>query len=326
MKWKTTRRYAPWLIFASVVLLITGTFAAYTRVEYVKRVVSTKNESRAFLFSSNYLYLRDSSSSEFPLRMIPISTQADVSITVTVCNYLQSDLTRVNEETISYNFTASLVDADGNPLPLNKKLSYQADGQTHSTTVQELINRLSISNTITTDNPGVYIANSRTLNGGTAETHFYEIKCQKDFAGYLSSIRIKIEAIPTGNSQEKLVALLILGSGSQSGTPWSGKFMEVTRDDQDTTGLDAFNYVISGTEKATVTLTWNTDFVTLSKWSMELFDNENIVEQSDNSIKIKVGEADTSYILQFYRVNGIPDGETGADVRQYVTFSTTAAN
>ena len=102
--------------------------------------------------------------------------------------------------------------------------------------------------------------------------------------------------------------------------------MEVTSDDQDTTGLDAFNYVISGTEKATVTLTWNTDFVTLSKWSMELFDNENIVEQSDNSIKIKVGEADTSYILQFYRVNGIPDGETGADVRQYVTFSTTAAN
>lgn len=320
MKWKTTRRIALWLILASIALLITGTLAAYTRVEYVKRVVSSKNEARNFLFSSNYLYLRDSSSSQFPLRMISVSPQADVAVTVTVCNYLQSDLTRVNEETIEYNFTARLVDADGSPLSANKVLSYQEEGgEPISITGQELIESLSISNTVS-DNSGVYTA-SRTLAGGSATTHFFEITCKKEYAVFLNDVFIQMEAVPIGSDQEKLVALLILGSGTQNGTPWSGKFVEVTSDSQSTTNLDAFNYVISGTENTTVQIRWDPDRVTLSQWSMELFDEDDIENTDNNSIKVRVGEAGTSYTLQFYRVNGIPDDETGADVRGYVTFS-----
>ena len=319
MKWKTTRRIALWLILASIALLITGTLAAYTRVEYVKRVVSSKNEARNFLFSSTYLYLRDSSSSQFPLRMISVSPQADVAVTVTVCNYLQSDLTRVNEEMISYNFTARLVDGDGSPLSADKVLSYQnEEGQTISITVQDLINNLRISNT-DLNSEGVYTA-SGSLDGGTAATHFYEITCAEDYAVFLNNVCIQMEAVPAGSSQEKLVALLILSSGSQSGTPWSGKFTEVTSDSQSTTNLDAFNYVISGTENTTVQISWDAAHVTLSQWSMELFDGADIEETGNNFIKVRVGEAGTSYTLQFYRVNGIPDDETGATVRGYVTF------
>ena len=94
----------------------------------------------------------------------------------------------------------------------------------------------------------------------------------------------------------------------------------MTSDSQSTTNLDAFNYVISGTENTTVQISWDAAHVTLSQWSMELFDEDDIENTDNNSIKVRVGEAGTSYTLQFYRVNGIPDDETGATVRGYVTF------
>lgn len=306
MKQKNTRWIALWLILASVALLITGTFAAFTRAEYIKRVVASRNESIGFLFSSNYLYAREASSSEFPLRMIPVSTQTDIGITITVCNYLQNDLTRVNDQTISYTFTAQLVNANGEELS-NEKLTQYAG-------------IISISGT-PMNAQGFYTKNA-TLNGGSATTHFYEITCSKDNVKHLSDLCIQISAVPDGSSQEKLVALLSLTSGSRSDTPWSGKLVEVTSDTQDTTTLDAFNYVISGTSKTTVRISWNPEFVTLSPWSLALFNDAQITSAEDGKkyIDIRVGEDGTNYMLQFYRVNGIPEPETGEQVKGYVSF------
>ena len=115
------------------------------------------------------------------------------------------------------------------------------------------------------------------------------------------------------------MARLSLHSGLKSDTPWSGKFAEITSDSQDTTDLDAFNYVISGTAKTDVRISWNSQFVTLSPWSLNLFDEADL-QKGDNYIQISVGEAGTSYTLQFYRANGIPENETGAMVNGYVSF------
>ena len=257
---KTTRRNALWLLLVSASLLITGTYAAYTRGDYVKRVVATKNESTNILFSSNYLFPREVSSAEYPLRMISVSTEADLSVTVTVCNYRQDDLTKVNEESISYTWTASLVDVNGNII---------ADS--------ELMQNIQISGN-NFDNAGTYTTTG-TLEGGNVSTHFYEITCGKDYVSRLENIFIQIAVVPDGGSQ-KLVAKLNLGSGALRSTPWSGKFVEVTSDDQDTTNLDGFNYVISGTESATVSLSWNSEKVTLSKRSIEQLDKADILEQA----------------------------------------------
>lgn len=300
MKHKATRRIALWLFVVSVVLLISGTMAAYNRVEYVKRVVSTKNETKDFLFSSNYLYLRDASAQQVPVRMIPVSTQTDVSVTITVCNYLQNDLTRANEETITYVFTAQLLDFNGNPL----------------TAGTGLISKLKIDNQ-NLDSTGTYTT-TKTLTGGTAETHFYEITCSQDSVEALSGCYLQITATPQENGQ-RLIARLNIGSGAQSGTPWSGRFLEVTDDSQSTTNLDGFNYSISGTEVTTIQLVWNPNRVTLSQWSINMFGDK--ITLDENSARIQVGEDATNYTLQFYRVNGIPENETGADVRGYVTFS-----
>ena len=86
MKWKHKRWIAIWLILACAALLVTGTYAAYTKVEYVKRVVASKNVTETILFSSNYLFLRNEGTTEYPLRMIPVGTESNASVTVTICN------------------------------------------------------------------------------------------------------------------------------------------------------------------------------------------------------------------------------------------------
>lgn len=306
IKNKTTYWILLWLIIAGLGMLITGTYAAYTRAEYVKRVVASKNESSSYLFSSNYMYMKENSYTEFPLRIIPVSTQADLSLTVTVCNYLQSDLTRFSEDAISYTFTAALADINGNLLS-SEKLSQYAGV-------------ISISGTQYNAGTGTYTA-SGTLEGGTANTHFYEIRCSKDNVDKLNDICIRLEAVPE-NSPVKLVALLSMNSGTRSDTPWTGKFAEVTDDDQDTTDIDAFNYVISGTSETTVKINWNTARVMLSPWSRQEFSPDSqVVSEGKGYIEVKVGATAQSYTLQFYRVNGIPSGEKGADVKGYVSLT-----
>lgn len=306
MKSKKISLIAILLFLISFTILIAGTFAAYTRAQYVKRVVASKNEATSFIFSSNYLYMRDAGSSDYPLRMIPISSQTDVDITVTVCNYLQSDLTRVNDETINYTFTAKLVDSNGESLSDEKLVDYS-----------EMIY---ISGEKFGDD-GIY-TNTSTLTGGLATTHFYEITCSKENADRLKDICIQIQAVPSRGNQGKLVALLKLYSGTKSDTPWNGKFAEVTDIEMDTTCFDAFNYVISGTTQATMRLKWDENYVTLSPWSLEMLGNVAINSGDNNEkyIDISVGITDGSYTLQFYRTNSIPTNEKGEQVNNYVHF------
>ena len=96
-------------------------------------------------------------------------------------------------------------------------------------------------------------------------------------------------------------------------------------DDQDTTDIDAFNYVISGTATSTVEIEWDTNHVEISPWSLELF-NDPVVTAQDGKkkIEVNVGAAAQSYTLQFFRINGIPSGETGADVKRYVSLTETS--
>ena len=68
-----------------------------------------------------------------------------------------------------------------------------------------------------------------------------------------------------------------------------------------TSSDDAINYQIHGTKQGTLTLKWDESVVSLSKWSAEM------LEQDPTSpLTISVGGAGkpTSYLLQFYWVNG----------------------
>ena len=64
---------------------------------------------------------------------------------------------------------------------------------------------------------------------------------------------------------------------------------------------DAINYQIHGTKQQTLTITWNENVVSLSKWSAEM-----LGQSPTSPLTISVGGEGkpTSYLLQFYWVNG----------------------
>ena len=325
MKWKHKSWVTIWLILVCAALVVTGTYAAYTKVEYVKRVVASKNQTETVLFSSNYLSLR--SGEDYPIRIIPVGTQSDASVTVTVCNYPQSDLTRVNEETITYTLTASLVDINDKPIEAETVISYQAaDGTPATITGAELAGKIKINETAF-DSSGIDYSATGTLTGGTAESHFYKITCGKADIPILSAISIRMAAVPDQSIGVQLRGQLRLGTNYQQKTSWTGAFSGLPNaDSEPTTAHDAFNYEISGTLEQTMRLSWNPNRVTLGKWSRRELgipeDSEPKTEGNMVYYDIKVGAtgAPTSYTLQFYRVGGIPADETAGDVRDYVSF------
>lgn len=330
MKWKHKSWVTIWLILVCAALLVTGTYAAYTKVEYVKRVVASKNQTETVLFSSNYLSLRESHTETYPTRMIPVGTQNDAAVTVTVCNYLQSDLTRVNEETIRYTLTARLVDINDNPITAEKIITYQdAEGNQATITGAQLAGKIKINDTPFNSTNITYSAEG-TLTGGTAQSQFYKITCGKDDIPILSAISIRMQAVPDDNNiGMKLMGQLRLGTNYQQRTSWTGTFSGLPNADNElTTDHDAFNYEISGTMEQTMRLSWNRKRVTLGRWSrMELGipeDNSKLQTEGDMvyyDIEVGATDAPTSYTLQFYRVGGIPlEGETAGVVKGYVSF------
>lgn len=330
MKWKHKSWVTIWLILVCAALLVTGTYAAYTKVEYVKRVVASKNRTETVLFSSNYLSQRVIDSQAYPTRMIPVGTQSDASVTVTVCNYPQSDLTRVNEQTITYTLTASLVDINDNPITAETIITYQdTEGNQATITGAQLAGKIKINDT-DFDSTDITYSAEGTLTGGTAESQFYKITCGKDDIPILSAISIRMQAVPDDNNiGMKLMGQLRLGTNYQQRTSWTGTFSGLPNADNElTTDHDAFNYEISGTMEQTMRLSWNRKRVTLGRWSrMELDipeDNSKLQTEGDMvyyDIEVGATDAPTSYTLQFYRVGGIPlEGETVGDVKGYVSF------
>lgn len=323
MKWKHKSWITIWLILVCAALVVTGTYAAYTKVEYVKRVVATKNMLQTELFSSNHLLLR-SDGNDYPLRMIPVGTQSNVSVMVSVCNYLQSDITRVNDDTITYTFSAQLMDIQGNPIKSDTEITYQTGEGTETTTTTITGRRLAeiiqirkngaavlanvTANSITYSLP----EGSETLAGGVESANFYEVFCPQEYIPVLNAIAIRMKADP-GENHKKLVGELWLGTNYQQLTAWNGKFVGLPNDGS-TESYDAFNYEIYGMKQQRLRVCWNPQRVTLGKWSREQFTGAIV---GADYIEIDVGAPGTpkSYTLQFYRVDGIPPNETASDVR-----------
>ncbi len=288
------------LCLVCIGVLASGTYAAYTKSVHHKWVVAAQETPSDLRFSSNYLESCDRNSLAYATRLISAGSEA-VTIGVTVCNYPQNDLSRVNEATINYALQTSLVNEDGTSASV-ADVTIQINGSNFGTSL------------------------FGTLEGGKASQNLYLITLTAADIAKLGNVYLQIVAMPDESSaaatENKTLAgrLKILPASAQA-VGWTGAFTDVP---SDTAVLDAFNYELSGTAQGTVTLSWKADKVQLGKWSQELLGGTT----SGNSVSFAVGGADqpTKYRLQFYRVGGIPAGETSGVVSSYVscTFTETA--
>lgn len=309
MKGKHFSWISVWLIVVCVLLVVSGSYAAYSSVQYIKGVGVAKAEKTDLPFSSNYLTLCDRQVDAPPERMVSVSTGNPVSVSVTVCNYPQNDRLKFHTNDIQYTLEATLLDANGKTLP--DLISYlDGDGNPQTIDKAALISCFTLDSQPFTEGDTLSLHDS--LAGGAANWNVHVLQCTAsdgiDAASLMNLVSIQMKVTPNCEDRclasSQLLGRLKVVAVDRSDQQWYGNFVE---DLSNLAAVDALNYVLSGTAKETITLEWNPKVITLSQWSK--LDLESIITaSSDSSITIQVGGEGnpTSYRLQFYWANGIP--------------------
>lgn len=291
------------------VLLIGGLVVntAYISLNIVKRVVSTQGSSGT-PFSSNYLLLVPKDTTAYAVKNIYCSKGVDYAeFAINVCNYVQNDPSMVNGNDIRYTFVLTQQNSDGTPnTEAFSGLSVKDnDGVSHEFT------------------DGVCRISDRCLVGNTKSVDTYSIVIPKQM---VNTVDLRVEAVPTDSSYSavngnKLGRVFTFSEHYVSSNTWTGSFSEMTAD-----SYDAFNYIIKGQGKGTVTLTWDPSQLEINRVFLE---NNGLSVTSEGSISKLTIEVDSTagqnrYDIQFYKTeNGIyTDMDT---IDGYVTVNFTEA-
>lgn len=250
------------LILCCAAVAATGTYAAYSTSGYAKRVIAAQTKATSSARRFSSNYLTENGSTTGNRLVSVTNAGTSVIVGITVCNYPQNDATLFNTDTITYTISFKVCDAAGNEIT---------------------------SSGITLGESGSAI----TLTGGKTSHHLHKLTIPSDMLDIISAGYIEVTATPSAPAGLlPLSAKLQIVQSAAQQTGWVG---EVTSSD------DAINYQIHGTKQGTLTITWNKDVVSLSKWSAEM-----LGQSATSPLTISVGGAGkpTSYLLQFYWVNG----------------------
>lgn len=264
---KTLRKHwtRAWLI---AILLMSGgicvTYAVYTEVSSVKRVVSTQ-AAPVEMFSSNCMR-PDISSRRL----------SSAEYSVTVCNFDQDKPTIYNPSTISYTLHAELQVKQGdnytnmatylNTLDqsnaeqlalyndyITKAANYhicKTEDDNPETTVSESESDFTIANgfsvTLTAD----------SLAAQHSSVDKYKVKIDPDSINATNTdIYVHVWAVPTEPANLSTIATRLYGTAiSESAATWSGSFNE---QNCDTVDYDFYNYIITGSGAGTVDILWD---------------------------------------------------------------------
>mgnify|MGYP000302556337 CR=1 FL=1 len=296
--WKWIKQYrvaAGIFSIGMLILIVSGSFAAYTSFNSVKRVVSTERRSDT-MFGSNYLTLLNLTDNNYSIRRITLSEEGDKNtFTVKVCNYAWGDKSLYNTKDIMYTVQANLIAMDGGKLPENitniriNAIPFNANGKCELT--------------------------SQELKAGKAREDTYRFELPAELK---NKIEIQIVAEPTSESVEAVnsqkLAAVISFADYESVKSWTGHFLDSQANGRTPANYDAFNYEISGNGAGTVTMTWP-ESLQLSKWTTD-------GKQVTGSYSFDVDGATTAVQFQFYRnpENKI-DAKTWAELEKLVTVT-----
>ena len=295
--WKWIKQYrvaAGIFSIGMLILIVSGSFAAYTSFNSVKRVVSTERRSDT-MFGSNYLTLLNLTDNNYSIRRITLSEEDDKNtFTVKVCNYAWGDKSLYNTKDIMYTVQANLIAMDGGKLP-------------------ESITKIRI-NDIPFNANGKCELTSQELKAGKAREDTYRFELPAELK---NKIEIQIVVEPVSESVEAVnsqkLAAVISFADYESVKSWTGHFLD-SQTGRIPADYDAFNYEISGNGAGTVTMTWP-ESLQLSKWSTD-------GKQVTGSYSFEVDGATTAVQFQFYRnpENEIKE-ETWAELEKLMTVT-----
>ncbi len=314
-----------WLVCAILGVGTFFVFADYTGLTSVKRVVSTVS-SPGKLFSSN--------SMREDITNHRLTTRA---YTVTVCNYAQDDSVHANPSKIKYNLVAKIKVLFNEQYYTLPEL-YAVGTQEARDAYNEYINKISLrtySVTQIMEDNGT-VSDSRQLVGPSFETTFSNREltenrpstgqftvtfAEQDISQTRPDFYIELEATPTtGEALNPLKGRLYAVQSSGGATAWNGSFQETN---VSSVNYDFYNYILKGSGKGIVTVTWTTSKFAVNPFFFEIENNDLItysqapeggsleqngkyVNKSDGTseMKIKVdSEKKNRYTFQLYKLD-----------------------
>lgn len=277
-----------WISICSMTTFVC--YGAYTGVITAKRVVSLSNHN-GILFSSHYMFRTDtdvqnqlfvyqSEGAERP----NYSAENPPNTLIDVCNYDLSG--NVYSKDFRFKIKAKLVNPDGSDIdatlwnalenqPAAYTIGFKKYSPTHTVTDDE-------ENTTTVSYSTVTMTLDRTLKtltvGGTEQeyllagtvgtTYLFEIKYDvNDIINPHPTYAVYVEADPVeGYTDISTISgkLCAIQSGTQTDSKWTGRFSE-QETGKTPADYDAINYEISGMAAGTVTITYKSNIVEISK-------------------------------------------------------------
>lgn len=265
------------LVLCCITVAVTGTYAAYSTSGYVKRVIAAQTEETVDALRFSSNYLTVGGTTGGNRLVSVTNTGSGSVVGITVCNYPQNDSSLFNASDITYTISFKVKDSNGDEIA---------------------------NSGITLSEAGSAI----TLAGGQMSHKLHTLTIPSDMLDKISTGYIEVTAAPSSPSDlSPLSAKLQIVQTAAQQVGWEGV---VTGSD-----VDALNYQIHGTKQGTLTLKWDESVVSLSKWSAEMLG----LSSTASPLTISVGGEGkpTSYLLQFYWVNG---PKTSADAGFTCTF------
>lgn len=338
---------AHWILVWLLVVVI-----AFTTIVSAEYIIS-KNRIRRVIanvpdegqrFSSNYMKVAGEDT------LIKVSFNSNevgqfCVLPINIWNRSETNPQKAYEGVINYNWIMQLVDKHGNLITnANTDIAGFDVGYSLNGTDYYEFNDLTYDNT-----KGYYVEGSDIFNQTDQEGN-YVVEDKKLYIRFPSSallddpeIYVKIVATPINAKglNEIGATLGIQRSGNTITRGWSGTF----GDDDTNTDYDAFNYVLSGSGDAVITLKWCTDYLKMNpisiaeygwnasitsttinnkNWNVLTFTADSDATTSPNESGVTVGI--NRYDIQFY-MTGDPDTDYGSGntfwttVRGYVDFS-----
>ncbi len=259
-----------WLV---AVLLILGTFvtyAIYTEVSSVKRVVTTKSTPKK-LFSSNCMYadLYDRripasefnvSVNNFDLNYPEIPNQSEIQYTLTARLEVKHDGTiktfaKLREDLANNTaeYDAIVARAEQYGYYIGKSQDNNFDGVISSPTMEQFKE---------SNNFQVVFGNSsqyEILPGGVVSTDRFKVEIPSDdFTKQDPEFYVFIQAERTDSDLPKQLRARLYGSKNDIvSAAWSGTLADKNTQ---TTDYDFYNYVISGSGSGKLDIMWNSDW------------------------------------------------------------------
>lgn len=252
------------LALVCLVLLATGTLAAYTRVENVKRVATVKSSTDELCFSSNYLTLLEDGTAP-AIKTFNVNQDSNFTIHLKIYNSPQKG-TKFSDIDIDYTLSISLIDKNGNEVPGTGLLNVPEN-----------------------------FAGPHNLERGSAKFHKYEISSSN--VSDLAKYTIRIKAV-SSTLNKTLAADLKLKITSQS-ISWKVEPAD-TGNDFDAFNFDIFG---TAEETVTLSWPSDKVRIShWALYDLQNVDSSSI-ESGSITFKVGGSGQPTRYRLQFYKVD-----------------------